>query len=127
MEVFDVEVLSERLSCSLPQLLNLQLANLKREFTVSLILFFVCLLRQELRCAITDPVIKTLSEIFTQPTSQGHMIDANQDNSGNTHTNKQTQHSNVCRPSCSSTAAQVAAAIALQQLQFNNCSLTIAV
>ena len=55
-----------------------------------------------------------------------NMIDANQGNSGNTRTNKQTQHSNVCRPSCSSTAAQVAAAIALQQLQFNNCTSTIA-
>ena len=64
MEVFDVEVLSERLSCSLSQLLNLQLANLKRDFTVILILFVVCLLRQELRCAITDPAIKTLSEIL---------------------------------------------------------------
>ena len=48
MEVFDVEVLSERLSCSLPQLLNLQLANLKRDFTESLILFVVCLLQQNI-------------------------------------------------------------------------------
>ena len=140
MEVFDVEFLGERLACSLPQLLNLQLANLKRDFTESLILFVVCLLQQELRCAITDPPRKTRSEIFTQPTPQGQnsrskSLQHDRCKSGQLrqYTYKQTNTTLKCmqafmlQHSCTSRCSNCTSTIAVQQLQFNNCSLTIAV